>query len=75
MLGNRLQNQSVSGNPFQDVPINKKEDNNADRRWSWSQFRHMPQPIDPANIRENNPMDDNGPEEEAEEVPVHPHRR
>ncbi|GFG29506.1 hypothetical protein Cfor_05059 [Coptotermes formosanus] len=58
----------------QDEVKNKKEDNNADGRWSWSQFRHMPQPIDPAHVRENNPVDDNGPEEEAEEGPAHPHR-
>jgi len=57
----------------QDV-INKKEDNNVDDHWSWGQFRHMPQPIEPAHIRENNPVDDNGPEEEAEEGPAHPHR-
>lgn len=55
--------------------INKKEDNNADGRWSWARFRHIPQPIDPAHNQENNPVDDNGPEEEAEEGPAHPHRR
>lgn len=55
--------------------INKKDDNNIDDRWSWAQFRHMPQPIEPAHIRENNPVDDNGPEEEAEQGPAHPHRR
>jgi hypothetical protein len=55
--------------------MNKKEDNNIDERWSWAQLRHMPQPIDPAHIRENNPVDDNGPEEEAEEGPAHPHHR
>jgi len=57
------------------VAVNKKDGNNMDDRWPWSQFRHMPQPIEPAHIRENNPVDDNGPEEEAEEVPAHPHRR
>lgn len=31
--------------------------------------------MDPAHIRENNPVDANGPEEEAEEGPAHPHRR
>jgi len=57
-----------------DLAVNKKDDNNIDDRWPWSQFRHMPQPIEPAHIRENNPVDDNGPEEEAEEGPAHPHR-
>lgn len=58
----------------QEEKMKKKEDNNIDEHWSWAQFRHMPQPIDPAHIRENNPVDDNGPEEEAEEGPAHPHR-
>ncbi|XP_021934615.1 Golgi integral membrane protein 4-like isoform X2 [Zootermopsis nevadensis] len=54
---------------------NKNVESRVADRWSWPRFQFMPQPI-AANVRENNPLDDNGPEDEEEEVdPAHPHRR
>ncbi|XP_069700418.1 Golgi integral membrane protein 4 isoform X2 [Periplaneta americana] len=60
---------------IQENSVNKHEENNAAGGWGWPKFRHVVQPIQRAHIRDNNPLDDNGPEEEEEdEDPAHPHR-
>lgn len=61
----------------QDVAANRNEEQNIGNRgpWAWPRFRHGPQPIEVHNNNINNPLDDNGPEEEEdEEDPAHPHR-
>ncbi|PNF32563.1 hypothetical protein B7P43_G00343 [Cryptotermes secundus] len=59
----------------QGMAPHKNEENNAGGHWAFAQFQHIPQPIKVAHMHENNPVDDNGPEEEEDEDPAHPHRR
>lgn len=75
MLDYRLESRNKRFNTLQGVAPNKNEEENAGGHWAFAQFRHIPQPNDVAHVHENNPVDDNGPEEEEEEDPAHPHRR
>lgn len=60
---------------LQDVGANKNEENLVAGHRVWQRFHHVPQLI-PAHVQDNNPLDDNGPEdEEEEEDPAHPRRR